>query len=203
MTDRFVYFDLGNVLVHFDHAIAVQQLAKRAGCQPEQARMAVFGSGLEDKWETGLVTSLEFAREVNHALGTDIPAEQIIEDVSAIFTPNPSILEALQWVRDHGIRMGVLSNTCEGHWLWLQRARWPMLLDWFDICILSYEVKSMKPSPGIYEACEQACSLTAASIFFTDDRAENIAAAQKRGWSTYQYGDTDALVSRLSQWLSR
>ncbi len=202
MKDRFVYFDLGNVLVHFDHAIAAQQLARRAGCQPEQARMAIFGSGLEERWETGLVTSLEFAREVNKALGTEIPAEQIIEDVSAIFTPNPSILDALRWVRDRGVRMGVLSNTCEGHWLWLQRARWPMLIDWFDVSILSYEVKSMKPAQGIYEACEQACGLSAGSIFFTDDRSDNIAAAENRGWATYQYGDTGTLVSRLSQWLS-
>ena len=199
---KFVYFDLGNVLVTFDHQIAASQLADAARCPIEHVWNTVFVSDLQTRFETGLVSDHQYASEINSALGSSIPKEHILEAISAIFQPNSLILPALELVRAAGVPMGVLSNTCDAHWLWLQRQNWPMLDGWFDQTILSYEVQSMKPDAGIYEASENACGLTGSQIFFTDDREENVAAAAKRGWATHHFGKADALLVALQNWLS-
>lgn len=201
MRERLVYFDLGNVLVKFDHAIATRQLAELVGCTLAEAQFALFDSGLEVRYETGLVNSREFAAEINQQLGARIPAASILEAVSAIFEPNLDILRGLRYIQKSGVGIGLLSNTCAGHWEWLMRRQWVTTEDWFDPIVLSYQAKLMKPDPAIYLHCEQCCGLSGSQIFFTDDRADNIAAAAAQGWGTYQYGSTDGLIAAFDAWL--
>ena len=201
MRDRFVYFDLGNVLVKFDHAIATRQLSELVGCSLAEAQFALFYSGLEIRYETGLVNSAEFVAEINRQLGTRIPAAYVLEAISAIFEPNLDIRRGLMHIQASGVGIGLLSNTCEGHWEWLKRRRWTTVDGWFDPVVLSYEAKLMKPAAAIYTHCEQRCGFRGSQIFFTDDRADNIAAAAAQGWGTYQYGSTDGLITAFDAWL--
>ena len=50
MQQPFVFFDLGNVLVNFDHQIAVQKLAALSGRSPDEVRQAVFDSDLQNRF---------------------------------------------------------------------------------------------------------------------------------------------------------
>ena len=201
MRDRFVYFDLGNVLVKFDHAIATRQLAELAGCSLADSQFALFDSGLEIRYETGLVSSAEFVAEINRQLKVQLSEGDVLEAVSAIFESNLDILRGLRHIQASGVGIGLLSNTCEGHWEWLKRRRWTTVDGWFDPVVLSYEAKLMKPAAAIYTHCEQRCGFRGSQIFFTDDRADNIAAAAAQGWGTYQYGSTDGLITAFDAWL--
>ncbi len=203
MRDRFVYFDLGNVLVKFDHAIATQQLAILAGCSIDESQFALFGSGLEIRYETGLLSSEEFVAYINRQLGTQLSKVRVLEAVSAIFEPNLDILKGLEHIRACGVGIGLLSNTCEGHWEWLKQRRWATVEGWFDPIVLSYEAQLMKPYAAIYLHCEQRCGFSGSQIFFTDDRADNIAAAAEQGWGTYQYGSTEGLIAAFDAWMSK
>ena len=200
MSQRFVYFDLGNVLVNFDHQIAVDQLAQLAGRPAELVRQVVFDSELQNRYETGLVSGCEFAAEVNVEFESAIPAVDILKAISDIFHPNLPILAAIDWVKRAGIPMGILSNTCEAHWRWIEYQRWPVMGPWWSQIVLSYEEQSMKPDSKIYEVCEQRAGSRGRDIFFTDDRADNIAAAQQRGWCTYQFESAETLIERLQDW---
>lgn len=212
MHKRFVYFDLGNVLVNFDHEIGVSQLAALAKCSSETVRATVFDSDLQTRFETGLISGSEFTAEVNQQLGTQLATADVMEAISAIFEPNTPILAALERVQRAGVPMGVLSNTCDAHWYWLKRKQWPMLGEWFHHAILSYEVRSMKPHGGIYEASERQAGCAGGAIFFTDDRADNIAAAAERGWATHCYAHyrtavppaeaVNDLLHSLDRWLT-
>ena len=201
MRDRFVYFDLGNVLVNFEHAIATRQLSELASCSFAESQWALFDSGLEIRYETGLVNSVEFVAEINRQLGTSLSEADVLEAVSAIFEPNIAILRGLRHIKASGVAIGLLSNTCAGHWEWIKRRRWATVEGWFDPIVLSYEAKLMKPDKAIYLHCEQLCGFSGSQIFFTDDRAENIAAAALRGWGTYQFGSTDGLIAAFDAWL--
>ncbi len=198
---RFIYFDLGNVLVNFDHQVAVDQLAALAGRDTERVRAALFDSGLQHRYETGLVTSTDFAKEVNQQLETRLAENDILESTSAIFSPNDPIVIALERVKAAGIAMGILSNTCEAHWNWILEQSWTMPGDWFQCHILSYQVQSMKPDSRIYEVCESVADCAPDDIFFTDDRQENIEAATARGWATYLYQSPSELLSQLGAWI--
>ena len=43
---QFIYFDLGNVLLHFDHAIACRQIGQLAGIPEQRVRDVLFGGDL-------------------------------------------------------------------------------------------------------------------------------------------------------------
>ncbi|MEZ6133280.1 MAG: hypothetical protein R3C53_00075 [Pirellulaceae bacterium] len=157
---------------------------------------------MQTRFETGLITAGDFTAEVNRVLATDLSEADVMLAISAIFQPNHPILAVLERLKRASVSSGVLSNTCDAHWMWLMSQQWPMLdRSWFREVILSYEVQSMKPDAGIYEASELRAGCAGNQIFFTDDRADNIAAAAARGWVTYQFGSVDELLSRLEHWL--
>ncbi|MEM8736134.1 MAG: HAD family phosphatase [Planctomycetota bacterium] len=199
---RFVYFDLGMVLVEFDHTIGIRQLAAVTGATETDAQRVVFESGLQNEYETGLVTSEQFAAQINGELGSHATTSAIIESLSAIFTLNEPILPVLESVRASGLPMGILSNTCQGHWEWIAKQNLPVPGDWFEFAVLSYEAKSMKPDAGIYEVSESRCHCAGSNIFFTDDRKENIQAANARGWSTHLYRHAGDLLHEFQSWLA-
>jgi putative hydrolase of the HAD superfamily len=206
MRDRvqapFVFFDLGNVLVHFDHEIAVKQLAAASGRSTSEVRRAVFDSQLQERYETGLVTSQEFVREVNQALNCELAETDVLEAISAIFDLNKNILPVLEHLRSERIPMGLLSNTCPAHWDWILRQQWTIPGNWFECCVLSYEIRSMKPDPTIYEVCESKSLRDPNDLFFTDDRPENVQAANQRGWTTCLFQSSEELWLQLDAWLS-
>lgn len=202
MRERFVYFDLGNVLVTFDHRIAARRLAEAAHCPLEQVLSTVFLSDLQLRYETGLVNDDQYAAEINQMIGSQLSTKHVLDAVSDIFEPNWPILDILQRLHQLQIPMGILSNTCDAHWRWLMQKNWPMLHGWFQFQVLSYEVGCMKPKTGIYENCEERCGLEGKRIFFTDDRPENIAAAALRGWTTCLYREAAELQESIDLWLN-
>jgi glucose-1-phosphatase len=201
MSQRFVYFDLGNVLVTFDPIIAARQLSVAAECSLDRVLTTVFTSDVQLRYERGMLSDDEYASEINMLLGRQLSTSQVLMAVSEIFQPNWSILPILQQLESTGIPMGILSNTCDAHWSWLMQRSWPMLHGWFQHRILSYQVGCMKPEAGIYQASEAECGLSGSQIFFTDDREENITAAAQRGWSTHHFTNSGALLPALQEWM--
>jgi glucose-1-phosphatase len=199
--DKFVYFDLGNVLVHFDHEIAVNNVAKLARRDAAIVRQILFTSGLQDRFETGLVTSAQFAQSVVESLECQLHDTSLLDAISAIFKPNDGMLAILEQLKYHRVPMAVLSNTCEPHWQWILRQNWPVMQGWFDHYVLSFEARSMKPDAGIYEVSERRSGRSPEQLFFTDDRADNVAAAQARGWTAHRYTSVELLAEELSAWL--
>ena len=55
----------------------------------------------------------------------------------------------------------------------------------------------IKPVPSIYEAVEQGSGLPPEALLFTDDRADNIAAAAARGWQTHHFTGPQGWAHRL------
>ncbi|MFM8400653.1 MAG: hypothetical protein ACKOAH_22735, partial [Pirellula sp.] len=53
---EFVYFDLGNVLLYFDHGIAARSMAKLIGVEPEEIKRLVFDSEFQLAYERGELT---------------------------------------------------------------------------------------------------------------------------------------------------
>ncbi|MFK7736020.1 MAG: HAD family hydrolase [Pirellulaceae bacterium] len=199
---KFAYFDLGNVLIHFDHEIAVRQLSQVTGATHEEVRTAVFESDAQIQYETGHISTSEFAQAINESLGSHASEAELVQAASDIFRPNLEVLPVLEMLALVEIPMAILSNTCEGHWQWIANQDWPLPGRWFEFAVLSYEVNSMKPDSGIYDVCEERCRSTPTDIFFTDDREENILAAKQRGWTTHVFRNAQGLRSAIEDWLA-
>ncbi len=67
----------------------------------------------------------------------------------------------------------------------------------FDRLYVSGRMGVIKPDPRIYEMVEQDCGLPPESLLFTDDRADNITAAARRGWRTHQFESWQGWAARL------
>lgn len=67
----------------------------------------------------------------------------------------------------------------------------------FDRLYVSGRMGVIKPDPKIYEMVEVDCGLPPESLLFTDDRADNIVAAARRGWKTHQFESWQGWAARL------
>jgi FMN phosphatase YigB (HAD superfamily) len=189
---RFVYFDLGNVLASFDVQRACENVARRWSVDPGDVRRVIWDSGLQDRFEHGEVTVDEFASTVRCGLRLDVAMASTVEladRLSDMFEPILEMVDLVDEVRRCGVRLGILSNTCEAHWQWLTRAQYAALRGPFDQIILSYEHGLMKPHLSLYRIAAEKTGEQAASILFFDDRVDNVAAAQASGWRGHQFID--------------
>ncbi len=198
---QFIYFDLGNVLVQFDPARGCQNVADWAGVDPDVVRQAVWDSGLEDAFEHGQLSPLEFAAGVLGNLRHDAAAinshgQPLLDLLSNMFTPLEEMVPLIEELQAAGMGLGILSNTCHAHWDWILRQQWPVAA-WSTTNVLSFEIKHMKPATEIYAAAERLAGVPPQTIFFTDDREENVAGARAAGWQTHPFQNPADLRQHL------
>lgn len=67
----------------------------------------------------------------------------------------------------------------------------------FDRHFVSGHLEVIKPDPRIYQMVEDACAIAPARLLFTDDRADNIAVADARGWQTHHFDGSAGWAARL------
>jgi len=200
MRPKFFYFDLGNVLLFFDHNLAFRKMSKLAGISSEQMRALVMDTNLQIEYETGRITGLQFVSKISDAIGRELDAYDMLNAAADMFVPNPQILPVLNRVKAMGIPMGLLSNTCEAHWNWINELNYPQAAGWFSPVILSYEVGSMKPDFPIYHEAQRLSGFEPNQIFFTDDRHDNIEAALKLGWNAEVFVSAERLMKTIESW---
>ncbi len=152
---KFLYFDLGNVVLPFDYLIAVRQLAAVAGVSPEVIQEVVFDSGLQTAYERGDMTTKQFFEAFCQRTGKRPDYEALLVASSDMFHLNEAVADLILRLRNAGHRTGVLSNTCEAHWRFCYDRRFPVLRQLFEVAALSYELRAMKPDPAIYRAAAE------------------------------------------------
>ncbi len=96
-----------------------------------------------------------------------------------------------------GYRLGILSNTCEAHWQWLLAEDYGVLPTAFSVFALSFRIGAMKPDPRIYAKAAELAGVAPREIFFCDDIAGHVAAANEAGFDAVQYTTTPALVAAM------
>jgi glucose-1-phosphatase len=192
---KFFYFDLGKVLVDFDHAKGFSQIAGLFKAEAKNVGEFFINSGLAMKYETGLVSSEELHAAFCKNFKLNLAIEDLMHAASDIFTLKTDTIKVAEDLKNAGYRLGILSNTSIAHWNYCTK-NYPFLKI-FGTCILSFEVKAMKPDARIYAAALKQCGVPAENVFFTDDLAENIAGAKKHGINAVQFTDAVALRKEI------
>jgi FMN phosphatase YigB (HAD superfamily) len=196
MPPRFLYFDLGNVLLYFDHQCAARQMAAVAGIAPEKVWDVVFDSGLELRYEAGELDDHEFHEIFCRETGTRPEPRALLHAGAAIFTPNASIVPVLAGLTAAGHRMGILSNTCSSHWEYCLK-NYTLINQSFERYALSYEIGVCKPAAKIFERAAALAGVEPRQIFYVDDIAGHVAGARAVGFDAVQYLGTAPLVSEM------
>lgn len=196
---EFIYFDLGNVLISFDHARAWEQISGLTGVPPERVEAILFNSGLQTKYEKGEISTEDFHQFFCRQAGVSISLERLCFAASNIFEPLRDSIQLLQSLNQAGFRTGLLSNTCDCHWKFcLADDRFDFLHSGFETTILSFEVGLAKPDTGIYRVAAGRANCDPASILFIDDKKENVKAAQSYGFDGIRFRTCSELLAELS-----
>jgi len=189
-----VIFDIGNVLIEwqperfFDSVIGAER------------RRAMFAAidlhGINDKVDRG-----ENFRETIVATAQANPDwhdevmmwhDRWIEMAAPAIDRSVRLLRAL---RAADVPVFALSNfgiqTFD-----IAKLAYPFLTE-FDRSYISGHMGVIKPDATIYQMVEDDCGLDPATLLFTDDRIDNIAAARVRGWQTHVFAGSDGWADRL------
>lgn len=172
-----IIFDLGKVIVDFDHMSVCERLAIRCDHTPEAIYEQIFTSGLESRFDCGLISPEVFYRQAVQRLSLDMPRDTFQEIWNTIFSLQEGI-EALI-TRLGAYRLVCLSNTNPWHFEHC-RALFPVL-ERFDVFALSYQVGVRKPHPLIFREALQRAGAQPHQCLFIDDVAEFVDAARTCG----------------------
>lgn len=199
MTPKFIYFDLGRVLVDFDLDRMVTQMAQVAGVEPEAMHRVLFETGLELEYELGRVTTDEFFAKISDILGCEIDRQRLELACNDMFTVMPQTQKTVAWLRESGYRLGILSNTCDCHWEFCRR-KFSWIDEHFEVHITSHQVGAMKPDHAIYRVAAERAECRPEQIVFIDDMLANVEGAHSFGFDAIQYTtgtEVDAALRRL------
>lgn len=197
---EFIYFDLGNVLISFDHSRAWQQIAGLTGLPPEHVEKILFNRGLQTQYETGEISTEEFHRYFCQQAQVSISLEDLCFAASNIFDPLDDSIQLLQTLSQAGHRLGLLSNTCDCHWQFFRDdVRFNFLHSSFEQTVLSFVAGCMKPDTDIYRIAARRASCDPESILFIDDLEGNVKAAQSYGFDGIHFQGFSGLLNELTK----
>jgi len=173
--------DLGNVLVDFDHNIAVKKILKYTPKKEQDIYNLFFDSGLTSLYEEGKITPHEFFRKVKESLEMDIDHSTFLPIWNNIFFQTPLNIKMHDFLREVKNRYALImvSNINKTHFEFLKKDIG--IFKEFDRLILSYEVGFQKPAPQIYKAALDSVETAPQRAFYIDDRQDLVLAAEKQG----------------------
>jgi glucose-1-phosphatase len=193
---KFLYFDLGKVLLEFDVDVMCAQVGQVSGIPARRVYEVLLEQPLQKDYECGRLTSREFYEAFCRDTGTRPEFDALLRAASDIFRLNASMIPVVAQLCRAGYRMGILSNTCDGHWEHCLR-QFSMLGELFSVHALSYRIGAAKPDVAIFTEAARLAGVAPEEIFFTDDIASHVAGARAAGFDAVQYAATGQFVEDL------
>jgi HAD superfamily hydrolase (TIGR01509 family) len=190
-----VFFDLGNVILYFSHEKMCQQLALLAHTSHENIEKLLLKSTLADMYERGAVSSEQIYKEFCSQFNTKIDIDIFLHAMSDIFDINEEIISIMMMLKEKGVELIALSNTCPAHIQFAQK-KYP-IFELFDQCIFSYEVGYRKPEKEIFLHAIAKSSSEIKNCFYTDDIEEYTKTAKELGLQAHTFTTTKRLLHAL------
>jgi len=190
-------FDYGGVLAYHQTDADQARLADIAAIPRDLFSNLYWDTRLD--YDKGSVTAAEYWGNIARGAGKTLSAAVIEEIVDA---DNRSWMqfddEMWNWIaelRAAGKRVAMLSNMPRdlGEAIGSQTDR----LRVFDHVTVSYDVRSVKPEPAIYQHCLAGIGTAPERTIFLDDRIVNVQGAEALGIGAIEFLNRDDVLSRL------
>ena len=194
-------FDLGNVILPFDHRQIAEKLYARSEAKGFCSSADVFQylfdlrSGSVNVYEEGLSSSLEFFLDVRDRYRLGLDFEEFKDIWNNIFRENLEVNEIIVYLKTKGFPLFLLSNTNELHFTHII-ARYP-IVHLMDEWILSFEIGAKKPKRRIYEAIFEKVDVNKDEVFYIDDTEEYVGYARSMGMKGLVFRETADLWKAL------
>ncbi len=197
MIPKAVIFDIGNVLITWNPERLYDAILPDPA-ERERLFAAIDLHAMNDRIDRGAPwreTVYETAEA--HAEFADLIRlwhDRWIEMASPRIEGSWTILREL---RRAGVPVFALSNFGVQSFSYAE-THYPELAE-FDRRFISGHMQVIKPEARIYEMVEEESGLKGAELFFTDDRTDNIEAAEARGWQGHLFRDPEDLRAALRE----
>lgn len=191
-------FDLGNVLVDFDHTIAAGRIAPFADISAEEIFALFFDSPVTGLFEEGKIPPQEFFAQVKEMLGLRIDYPRFLPIWNEIFFLSQKNRDtyALVALLKNKFPRAMITNINVLHLEYL-RANFDVF-SIFNHIIASCEVGARKPDPLIYRQALRLLDVDARELFYSDDRPELVKAARGLGIEAFVFTGVEKLKSDLA-----
>jgi len=193
---RAVIFDFGRVIADFDINRFIARIAAHSPLRGEEiGQKFSLGSAVAVRYETGLITSEEFFREITSIASLTMGREDFIRAYTDIFTPKPETFALVRALKGR-YALGLLSNT--NAWHYEYGIRPVSIFPLFDAVTLSFEVRAMKPDRRIYEDILAKLRLPADACVYIDDIAQYVDAGRALGLRAIHYTTPERLLGDIA-----
>jgi putative hydrolase of the HAD superfamily len=194
---KFLYFDLGNVLLFFSHDRMCRQMAEVLGVEAEAVRRLLFDTPLELDCEFGRTSNEAFYELLCAEFNCRPDYDRLALAGSDIFHVNATMKAVVAQLAASRRRLGLLSNTSDMHWRFFADGRYSLIPDAFECVTLSFRQHRMKPDREIYLEAAEMAGVAPEEIFYVDDVAANVHGAREAGFDAVQYTSTPQYVADL------
>lgn len=195
-----VIFDLGRVLVDYEHQRTLEGLAAVSQASADELRTLTDGE-FGNQLGRGEIGAEDLHRFFQEKAGTTADFDAYVAAYAAGIQRNENALGyAVELTQRQGVQVGIISNTNEAHAIWLH-ANLPELKRFAHV-ILSNEVGLIKPDERIYQKALTALNATPAQALFVDDLAENIEAALALGIAGIIHKDWAQTRPEIESWMT-
>jgi len=192
-----IIFDLGNVLIDFDHRIAARRLSKFADHTPEEIFDLFFDSKLTGLFEQGKIQPEKFFLEVKKMLHANIAYRDFLPIWNEIFflsEKNRQVYSLVESLRPK-YRLVLLTNINILHFEYLKGKF--SVFDVFDNILASCELGMTKPNPLIYRKTLDILGSKPGQVAYVDDRPELVEIASNLGINSFLFRSVRQLKQDL------
>lgn len=196
---KVILFDLGKVLVDFDHQRAAERISGFCSKTPLEIYNLFFESTVTVAFEAGKITPQDFYLEVKNMLDLKLSYESFVpiwNDIFFLSPKNRSVFKLANSLRSY-YKTALLSNINILHYEYL-RKNFPVF-SVFDKIFLSFELGVIKPDKEIYNRVIKELKVAPDEIFYTDDRLELVESAKSLGMKGCVFTNFEQLVKDIGQ----
>jgi putative hydrolase of the HAD superfamily len=179
-----ILFDLGNVILPFNHYQIAERLSRFSQRKEFQDPQRIFPflfdfeKGAVNGYEVGKVSSIQFFNFLKEYLHLSLSFEGFIPLWNDIFTEDQGVSEIIRSLKGRK-KLGLISNTNPLHFDYIL-AKFPVV-QIFDKWILSHKAGFKKPAVEIFQKAIEWASVEPEKILFIDDIKGHVEVAVSLG----------------------
>ncbi len=190
-----VLFDLGNVLLPFSHDKMYEQLSILTGRESEQIKAWSLEQQALQRMDRGEWSFPVLHERFQQWLGRSVDPIDLERAIADIFRRDGEMELITEALKEFGIRLVLISNTCDVHWNWLE-SRY-QVVNHLDDKVLSFKVGHAKPDEAIFRAAIAACGCAPSDILYVDDIERFVEAGRSLGLNGHVFRNASTLRTEL------
>ncbi len=192
-----IIFDLGNVLVDFDHRIASRRISKFSDKNEQEIFNLFFDSELTALFEAGRILPYQFFLKVKEQLNLEMDYDKFVPIWNEIFFLTEKNLEIYNLALNlkSSYKLAVLSNINILHFEYIKKT-FPVFSA-FHNTLTSCGLGLRKPESQIYKKALEIIGTSPAETFYTDDRPELVESARGLGIQAFVFTGSERLKEDL------